>query len=91
MEKASFSLDGQVAGSAIVKGQTLYKVSDPLHFLTENDELRTTNREPRTPNDERLACVPSRGVVGFGASVLMSLKFSTVLNSMLNSPKFCHR
>ena len=28
---------------------------------------------------------------GFCASVLMSLKFSTVLNSMLNSPKFCQR
>ena len=28
---------------------------------------------------------------GFGTSVLMSLKFSTVLNSMLNSPKFCQR
>ena len=28
---------------------------------------------------------------GFGASVLMSLKFNTVLNSMLNSPKFCQR
>jgi hypothetical protein len=28
---------------------------------------------------------------GLGVSVLMSLKFSTVLNSMLNSPKFCHR
>ena len=28
---------------------------------------------------------------GFGTSVLMSLKFSTVLNSRLNSPKFCHR
>ena len=28
---------------------------------------------------------------GFAASVLMSLKFSSVLNSMLNSPKFCQR
>ena len=30
-------------------------------------------------------------VAGFDASVLMSLKFNTVLNSKLNSPKFCHR
>ena len=32
-----------------------------------------------------------QGVVSFGVSVLKSLKFSSVLNSMLNSPKFCHR
>jgi hypothetical protein len=30
-------------------------------------------------------------VAGFTGSLLMSLKFNTVLNSMLNSPKFCHR
>jgi hypothetical protein len=30
-------------------------------------------------------------VAGFAGSVFMSLKFNTVLNSMLNSPKFCHR
>ena len=35
----------------------------------------------------RCAAVPA----GFGVSVLMSLKFNTVLNSMLNSPKFCQR
>ena len=28
---------------------------------------------------------------GFWGSILMSLKFRTVLNSRLNSPKFCHR
>jgi len=31
------------------------------------------------------------GPVARSGGVLMSLKFSTVLNSMLNSPKFCHR
>ena len=30
-------------------------------------------------------------VAGFAVSILMSLKFNTVLNSMLNSPKFCQR
>ena len=31
------------------------------------------------------------GGAGRSGGVLMSLKFNTVLNSMLNSPKFCHR
>jgi hypothetical protein len=30
-------------------------------------------------------------VAAVAVGVLMSLKFSTTLNSMLNSPKFCHR
>ena len=34
---------------------------------------------------------PSADCSIFFAAVLMSLKFNTALNNMLNSPKFCHR